>query len=371
MPNKRQQTFQSIPTQTSRDPGRLVRRVLVGALLGLTAMPVVATGSCKGRELPLPNTVTQTVSPGRPTYVSVKLRADQFLLVEAQATIQGTARPDVRLLDKQCRELKGPGELKRLQGRRVLWVEHEATVHVEVRSSSGSQTIVLDLWTDSTTKVLPVAKNDEEPSPVPPVPIDEYDELRSRGCGCRSVTKSDEEPSPVPEVPIDEYDELRSNGCGRRGVTKSDDEPDPVPPVPIDEYDELRTDRSRSECGSRNVWELDGLGMAWMSDGGPRVRSWCPWATRVSLLSTFSCARQVRAEGEMTLTLERPAMERDDMLRLELEQPAGLGVRGADGLTVYDSAGQLAGSESGRWSQGTYFVQVHEPDSVYELSVTP
>ena len=344
-PESQNHPSQSLTSQPrlDRDCHFLARAGITASLLCLAASSVVAADTCdEARPLSLPTTLIAAAEPESAAWFSVEVEADRFLLVEAQGTGIGAHRPRVRLFDDRCRELETSNISEPKKGRRMLFTKKTATVLVKVLSAPDSRVFILDLWTDAAAVDVMARRKDGE----------------------------GDETSPVPEVPIDEWDEIRGDGC-RIGLAKSDEEEEnPVPEVPIDEWDELRSPVGNCDTG---VWrELRGLGAVNVTDRTVRSRSWCEWAGRPELLGTFSCARALSLRTEERATIERILADRPEMLALELDGAGVLELRGAGGWTVYTSAGDLvaaAGTEV--LEPGSYFLQIHDPDPVYELTVLP
>ena len=334
-------------------------------LLLLSATSAAASTCDNALGLELPAVEIGYSDQDKPATFALDVRQNRWLVVEAQnlgsAVDPEAQRPGVRLLDAQCRELQPHPTLPRLRGRHVHFVSRTGKLFVQVVGNDTAFRV--DAWLgdgkgEHTSLVHGAAKND--PDPVPEEPIDEWDELRGETpCGTfRGVERLMD-----PETQSASFAPWHKNGT----------DPDPVPEEPIDEWDEMRSGPASEPCTVTpvEVREIQAIGVMGWTRNGSALHTWCPWASQPELLGTLTCARPLQGPGPWNL---RPmTQDRPDMVTLELSRDAQLSVAGAHIAAVYDHSGERVPPTDRQWllGAGSYFVEVHDAQPVYELTVDP
>jgi len=317
----------------------------IGTLLAVTALASSAAGATTGPcsqnavRLSEPETIVASTDVDGSAWFEVELPVDRFIVVETQSTGLGHPRPSVRVFDESCRPWASPRGTTVLQGRAVVRSERRQRAFIEVWAQA-SEVFILDLWSDTGLPSRVSWTKDGDDTPVPPAPIDEWDEIG-----------------------------FDNNPCEARQATKDGDDT-PVPPAPIDEWDELRG--PGRECDRpKTVQEIQGVGLAELTGDRLQWRTWCPWATHSGLLGTLTCARGLTMTEESEVTLRRVLDDRSEMLAVRLDRPGHLDARGIGSWTLWDASGQPMAEQDGHLKEGLYFLQVHHPDSVYALTFLP
>ncbi len=280
--------------------------------------------------LPMDRSIDGYTTAREPALYAVDVTAPGLVVIETHATGLPLVRHHVRVFDPSGQQSAANLPLPAMQGRHVQWIPEPGTYFVEVRAAGpGSASFRLYAWTAARQgdSLEPMDETDEILGGYPSLePMDETDELIGGHPSLEPMDETDEILGGYPSLePMDETDEILG---GHPSLE------------PMDETDELIVKAASWQ-------EVPGYGLLETAAGGLQVRRhpWCSWTERPDLLSTFTCARQLRIDGTRTILFRPISPNVSEMIGLVLPAAARLTLETSDGFeaptALFDAEGRL------------------------------
>ncbi len=311
---------------------RLTPAILVACLVAVAFIAGASPPEPGGEALPLPldHSIHGYATAGEPALYALDVTAPALVVIESHATGSPAAAHAVRWLGRDGQARSSHLSLSAIRGRHVQRIAETGTYFVEITASAAAGAgFHLYAWTvdrQETDELCGGCTKTE--------PMDETDELIGGCTKTEPMDETDELIGGCPKTePMDETDEL-IGGCPK---TEPMDETDELiggcpKTEPMDETDEL--------VGTASWREIPGYGLLETVAGGQiRQHPWCSWTERPELLSTFSCAREVRVAGTRTIAVDPVSPAGVEMIGLDLA--AGGRVTVEAPAAVFDAGGRL------------------------------
>ncbi len=354
----------STPTQYSSSAVRgLPACILTAWFIASTPLVDASPSEAFRHALPLPtdHSIDGYATTREPALYTIDVTAPGFLVIEAHATGLPTLEHQVRVFGPNAQHQETGLPVTTIRGRHIQRVVELGTYSVEVKASRPDAAgFRLYAWAieQPGDPLEPMDETDEIYDDIPSLePMDETDEFHHDPQPLEAMDKAHElhggsaSLEPMDETdefhdgsqslePMDETDEIYGGSLSLEPMEETDKRNSKIQSLePMDETDEFGD-------GSQSWQEIPGFGLMEIASGDRlRRHPWCSWTERPELLSTFSCARQLRIDATQTFTIHPISSTSSEMIRLALRTSGRITLEARDGLgpatALFDSQGRL------------------------------